>query len=302
MKRLNILLILNLFFLPLISVQAQSPDFLNMGETLKENTKYLRYIDVCLSNLSDGPLKTALSEYYKTAIRFDYYAQVRYQRAEYSRSQKEVIDSRKEMVKIFEEVLKHYQWESEVLLDTANPHAVKANDKIAKFYIQKGHRYLKLSYIALLKGQNYQNNLVSDVLFSYYNGIRIARLSKRFAVHGYVESKIPRDEKEEYTTVTLDDISKKDTDFLNETEFEKIHNELQRMIYRKLIAPQIQAKREGKDFTIDLVGVTEDNYAHYQPQKRSMYLDLTLNVTSEGMEEKVKSEKKPGDYYPGERF
>jgi len=273
---------------------AQSPDFENMQEKIITNREYLRYLDVSLSNLDEGDLKKNLIEKYSTALRYDYYGKMHFLAGKYGKCYKELRDSQKLQNDILEVLLEEYVARTYILLEEAGPPIVKANDKYARFYAQSGFRFLKKAEMYLTQANNLSKTMIADQLFLYYESLHTVRKARRFGVRAHIEARIPLEEKKEHITVTLDDIANKELDVLNKSEFEATQNKLQNLLATKQIPLEFVAKRKDKEVKFSIIDMNVDNFAYYVPGRRSLFLDLSLTLTTEGMKEKEQA-RIPGD-------
>ena len=291
----------NFLFIPIFlissifsGISAQSPDFSNMQDKLNKNREYLRYLDVSLSNLDDGALKTKFTEQYATALKYDYYGKMHFMAGKYGKCYRELKDSQKIQNQILEILLEDYLTKTAILLEESGPPIVKANDKYARYYAQSGYRFLKKAELYLIQANNLSNVMIADQLYLYHESLRTARKARRYGVRAHIEARIPLEEKVQHTTVTLDDIAQKDLDVLNKTEFESVQNKLQNLIASRQIPSEFTAKRNEKEIKFNVLDMNVDNFAYYIPGRRSLFLDLSLTLTTEGMKEKDTA-RIPGD-------
>jgi hypothetical protein len=277
------------------SLLAQSADVFNMKTSLEENRQYLRYLDLCLSNLDDDiEIKQDMVQRFETAMRFDYYAKLWYMEGDFGKSKREMNDSRREMQEVYMKILEVYMDRVEVLLDLAAPQIVKSGDRDAHFYLQKAHSSLKEAKTHYEKGRHVPILLYTEQLFYFREGLSDARMAGRYGLLALVEPHIAREEKERYQVVMLDDARGDGYERGSKNAYEILENHLRSLADRKLITPVVQSEHEGKSFTINLFYMNEDNYGHYIPGKKSLYLEISGRLSSKGIHEKDRM-RMPGD-------
>ncbi|AOP34584.1 hypothetical protein A0128_12415 [Leptospira tipperaryensis] len=289
---------------------AVSPDQTNLGILIGENKINLKFINICVSNLSP-PLEegaagektppnstkaeagtqaqtgntagneeqykklNALPSYtsLKKANQFDFNGNMWYYQSNYSLSFKNLRGAQGEMKDLYQATHEQYLQNSRVILEYASPLIVRSNDKIAQHLLRLGFRDLKSSEDHFTTAYNSAPYQFRYKLLLHSEGIKIARRARRFALLAMIASKTPAEDKPEYQFVNLDDI-RAAAEKESISDYERIRNTLINYIDNDLIQRKIVPPGESKDKPIDILEIHDDNYS-FITSGRVSFMDMS---------------------------
>ncbi len=192
---------------------------------LKENKRFVEFINVCVTNFAEDKKEDFRKVYEK-----HFNADVAYLQSDYRRSYKRVYASQGEMEKIYREMVKNrYLEDSKMILDRFAPGIIRSKNARARLYLTLGYRDRTVSWTHYTVGDASNPKLYSYKLYKYVDAIKMARRAKRFAFLALFESqtretkrkiynqicKSERDAKNKYMNRFVD---LNDKDYINELE------------------------------------------------------------------------------------
>ncbi len=192
---------------------------------LKENKRFVEFINVCVTNFGEDKKEDFRKVYEK-----HFNADVAYLQSDYRRSFKRVYASQGEMEKIYREMVKNnYLEDSKKILDRLAPGIIRSRSARARLYLTLGYRDRTVSWTHYTVGDASNPKLYSYKLYKYVDAIKMARRAKRFAFLALFESqtretkrkiynqlcKSERDMKNKYMNRFVD---LNDQDYINEIE------------------------------------------------------------------------------------
>ncbi len=192
---------------------------------LKENKRFVDFVNVCVSNFAEDKKEDFRKVYEK-----HFNADVAYLQSDYRRSYKRVYASQGEMEKIYRDMVKnHYLEDSKMILDRLAPGIIRSKSARARLYLTLGYRDRTVSWTHYTVGDASNPKLYSYKLYKYVDAIKMARRAKRFAFLALFESqtretkrkiynqlcKSERDMKNKYMNRFVD---LNDQDYINEIE------------------------------------------------------------------------------------
>ncbi|MCB1171714.1 MAG: hypothetical protein KDK25_15305 [Leptospiraceae bacterium] len=260
-------------------LQAESPDFSNMGELLKTNREDLEFLNVPVSNLPLTPengqepseglktglaLKEKLSEKMKLSVEHDFFAGIYYLQGQYGHTYRELSTSRDLMQQIYKEILEYYIDGTWVLLESAAPIILRTQDSKSKHLLQLGFRDLESARLFHQRGANIGKKLHTNQINFYREGIKRVRRARRFGILAILESRTPLEEKKEYQYVSYDDI-RNPADTENPKEYNRVLDRLVGLISRQLVEAQITSSTRGYPIELDLIDMHQDNFGAIIP-------------------------------------
>ncbi|HOT45624.1 MAG TPA: hypothetical protein PLM53_14355 [Spirochaetota bacterium] len=192
---------------------------------LKENKRFVEFVNVCVTNFADDKKEDLRKAYEK-----HFNADVAYLQSDYRRSFKRVYASQGEMERIYRELVKNYYLEdSKMILDRLAPGIIRSKSARARLYLTLGYRDRTVSWTHYTVGDASNPKLYSYKLYKYVDAIKMARRAKRFAFLALFESQTRETKKKIYNQLckTERDMKNKymnrfvdlnDQDYINEIE------------------------------------------------------------------------------------
>jgi hypothetical protein len=151
---------------------------------LKENKRFVEFINVCVTNFGDDK-----KEDFRKAYEKHFNADVAYLQSDYRRSFKRVYASQGEMEKIYREMVKNnYLEDAKMILDRLAPGIIRSKSARARLYLTLGYRDRTVSWTHYTVGDASNPKLYSYKLYKYVDAIQMARRAKRFAFLALFES------------------------------------------------------------------------------------------------------------------
>jgi len=266
-----------ILFLALVSssvVFSVSPDEENLGIVMRENREYLKYINVCVSNLSSPQPETKDAagnvqapdfkdnpyyEIMKNANQYDFNGTLWYFQGKYGLANKPFHDSQKEIKELYRLALEKYLVSTRATLEYAAPFIIRTNDIVAKNLLKLGFRELKRAEDSYTKSLNEAPYQYRKKIVQYQQGISSARLGRKFGILAIIASKTPDEDKDEFRFRDLDEVMA-GAQKQRYSDYIKIQNTLKTYISTKIIERKIKTIA-GKDQTeFDVLELHDDNY------------------------------------------
>ena len=263
------------------SLQADSPDFTNMGELLKTNREDLEFINIPLSNLPNAPengqepseglktglaLKEKLTEKMKSAVEHDFFAGIYYLQGNYGHTYRELSTSRDLIQQVYKEILEYYIDGTWVLLESAAPIILRTQDAKSKHFLQLGFRDLESSRLFHQRGSNIGKKLHTNQINFYKEGIKRIRRARKYGILAIMESRTPLEEKKEYQYVSYDDI-RNGNEAEKQKEYDRVLNRMIGLISRQLVDATIKSNSRGYPIEIDIIEMHQDNFGAMIPDR-----------------------------------
>jgi len=192
---------------------------------LKENKRFVEFVNVCVTNFADDKKEELRKAYEK-----HFNADVAYLQSDYRRSFKRVYASQGEMEKIYRELVKNYYLEdSKMILDRLAPGIIRSKSARARLYLTLGYRDRTVSWTHYTVGDASNPKLYSYKLYKYVDSIKMARRAKRFAFLALFESQTRETKRKIYNQLCKTEREMKnkymnrfvdlnDQDYINEIE------------------------------------------------------------------------------------
>jgi hypothetical protein len=196
-----------------------NPNMYNLDVLMKENQKYMEFINVPVSNLispksenSKSPSELSEEELSKKDSNIDnsyYYdflkanqkdleGSIYYYKGEYSTAYRPLRESQGKLKEIYESVLERHNEYTRVLLYYASNRILRTKDRFAQHLVKKAYKELKIAEDFYTVGYNTAPNLYRNKLSLYQEGIVASRKARRFALIALIEFKTQNDEKIHY--------------------------------------------------------------------------------------------------------
>ena len=151
---------------------------------IRENKKFVNFINVCITNFVSDKNKEFLSAYNK-----HFNGEIAFLQSDYRRSFKKIYSSQKELVKLYEYILKEYYLEnSKNILDSLAPRVIRSKNARARLYLTLGYRDRTVSWTHYTVGDASNPRLYSYKLYKFEEAIKMARRAKRYAFLALYES------------------------------------------------------------------------------------------------------------------
>lgn len=200
---------------------------------LKENKRFVEFLNVCVTNFGEDKKEDFRKIYEK-----HFNADVAYLQSDYRRSFKRVYASQGEMEKIYRELVKNnYLEDSKMILDRLAPGIIRSRSARARLYLTLGYRDRTISWTHYTVGDASNPKLYSYKLYKYVDAIKMARRAKRFAFLALFESQTRETKRKIYNQLCKSERDMKnkflnrfvdlnDQDYIN--EIEKAYNEAEK--------------------------------------------------------------------------
>ncbi len=280
-----------LFLICIEAAGAISPDYTNMGRLLVVNRQSIQFIDTCISNLKN-PVDPARPEGFRAdvenlflkALKSDFFANIWYLQGDYSRTYRELRNSQDSLQEIYRKILENYIDETWILLEASAPLIVRTRDNEARHLLQLGYRDLESARMFHQSGNNIRPTLHNNQIQYYADGIKRIRRGRRYAILSLIEARLPREEKPEFQVVTLDDVrTASENEDLRQTDYERVLNLMINMIGRQLIPSQVSSGSRGRQITVILLEVHQDNYNRLISDRRSVWQRMAAELKTDEM-------------------
>lgn len=265
MKTLFRKYVLFLFLVCNISVAANSPDRSFTERVLKENLKFLEFLNISISNFGQPD---EIDTFNKSAM-LQYEAHKLFLRGRYKESFEKIRDSQEILKDLYVKVINdHYQKDAEALLHRNSAAIVLSRDERAIHLLKLGYRDLKVSEIVETKGKYHNKFLYSSKIHFFIETIKYARQCKRYAFLAIIESQTPVEDKPDFQVQTLDDVLNKEQAEIV-TDYERVKNKLMNLINRKMIT-------DNYNFMMHLA----DNYGYIFTNRKDLYKGFISSLSA----------------------
>ncbi len=153
---------------------------------LRENNRFIEFINVSISNFADDKKAEFMTAYGK-----HFNADVAYLQSDYRRAFKRIYSSQGDMEKIYREMVKdHYLEDSKAILDRLAPRIIRSKNARARLYLTLGYRDRTVSWVYYTVGDASNPKLHSYKLYKFEDAIKMARRAKRYAFLALFESQV----------------------------------------------------------------------------------------------------------------
>lgn len=192
---------------------------------LKENKRFIEFLNVCITNFGEDKKEDFRKSYEK-----HFNADVAYLQSDYRRAFKRVYASQGEMEKLYRDLVKNnYLEDSKMILDRLAPDIIRSKSARARLYLTLGYRDRTVSWTHYTVGDASNPKLYSYKLYKYVDAIKMARRAKRFAFLALFESQTRETKRKIYNQLCKSerDLNNKfmnrfvdlnDQDYINEIE------------------------------------------------------------------------------------
>lgn len=192
---------------------------------LKENKRFVEFINVCVTNFAEDKKEDFRKVYEK-----HFNADVAYLQSDYRRAYKRVYASQGEMENIYREMVKNkYLEDSKRILDRFAPGIIRSKNARARLYLTLGYRDRTVSWTHYTVADASNPKLYSYKLYKYVDAIKMARRAKRFAFLALFESQTRETKRKIYNQICKSERDAKnrymnrfvdlnDRDYINELE------------------------------------------------------------------------------------
>jgi hypothetical protein len=189
-----LLLLVSAFLFSTTSVFPYS-DQTTTERILKENRRFVEFINPCVTNFADDKKEDFLKAYGK-----HFNADIAYLQSDYRRAYKRVYSSQCDMEKLYRDLVKNYYLEdSKTILDRLAPDIIRSKNKRARLYLTLGYRDRTVSWVHYTVADASNPKLYSYKLYKYVDAIKMARRSKRYAFLALFESQNTESKRKIYT-------------------------------------------------------------------------------------------------------
>jgi hypothetical protein len=221
-NKARLLLLVTIFLFSTASVFPYS-DQTTTERILKENRRFVEFVNPCVTNFADDKKEDFLKAYNK-----HFNADVAYLQSDYRRAFKRVYSSQGDMEKLYRDLVKNYYLEdSKTILDRLAPDIIRSKNKRARLYLTLGYRDRTVSWVHYTVADASNPKLYSYKLYKYVDAIKMARRSKRYAFLALFESQntetkrkiynqLCRSEGDSGSTYMVRFVGLNDQDYINE--------------------------------------------------------------------------------------
>ena len=192
---------------------------------LKENKRFVEFVNVSISNFADDKQEDLKKVYGK-----HFNADVAYLQSDYRRAYKRVYSSQGDMEKLYRDLVKNYYLEdSKQILDRLAPGIIRSKNPRARLYLTLGYRDRTVCWVHYTVGDSSNPKLYSYKLYKYVDAIKMARRAKRYAFLALFESQTMEIKKKIYNQLCKTErdmnnrymarfVDLKDQDYINEID------------------------------------------------------------------------------------
>lgn len=231
-------------------------DQLTVERILKENKRFIEFINVCISNFGEKENE----EFFKV-YQLHFNAEVAKLQSEYPRAFKILYKSQKFNADLYNKILTDYYLEdSKLLLDKLAPFIIRSKNKTARLYLTLAYRDRSISRNLQKVGNASHPRLFSYKIYKYLDAIKVVRRSIRYGLLSLFESQNAVIKKEIYYNMLK---LEKDSGsiffnrFVNKTD-EEIINEINRD-YKSYDIEIKKSIRQAKAKDKSTIEKTEEN-------------------------------------------
>lgn len=265
------------------ALQAESPNHINMGVLIERNQSDVRYLDICISNLSindaegnPDAMRAQVIGLFREALQHDYHANLWYMQGKYAAAYKEMQKSQNFLQQAYEKVLRRYNDATMALLDAAAPIALRTRDASAGHLLRTAFRDLTHARNFHMRGYNINPRYHTNQLHYYRSGIERARRARRYGLLAMIEARLPLEERDQYQLVTYDDIrtgARKDDPKMN--DYNRVETALRNMISRNLIPAEVGTRNLAVPIKLMLLEIHQDSHGRMIEDRSSVWLTET---------------------------
>lgn len=247
------------------TLSAVSPDLTIMKRSLKENSEFLEFINIAVSNFGNEEERRQL----KYANQHHFNARLWYLQGEFGKSYKEYRASQSLQKRIYQSYLENiYVKDARKLLQKIAPKVVTSRDIHAEHLFNQGFHHLANAKEFFDKGYSANRQLYKVKLNLYRQGIVEARLAKKYAVWTAIEVHTPYEEKKAYKKQRLDEYLLR-AEHRNRSDYEKALFGLRLLLLRKMIEDDV-------DYFLH----NDDNYRRLGEGKESVLMESFMELKS----------------------
>jgi hypothetical protein len=239
-------------------------DQTNTERILKENRRFVEFINPCVTNFAEDK-----KEDFRKAYEKHFNADVAYLQSDYRRAYKRVYASQGDMEKLYRDLVKNYYLEdSKTILDRLAPNIIRSKNMRARLYLTLGYRDRTVSWVHYTVADASNPKLFSYKLYKYVDAIKMARRSKRYAFLALFESQTTETKRKIYSQLCKSEshtgnkymmrfVDLNDQDYINEMgksydEFEKAEKNRNQAQVKK----EGEVKKEADKTAVDTGGST----------------------------------------------
>ncbi|MFC1670490.1 hypothetical protein ACFL20_08860, partial [Spirochaetota bacterium] len=179
--------IIILFLLGAVLPVFSSIDQTSSERKLKENKRFIEFVDVAVTNFGENQSDLFLKVYEK-----HFNADIAFLQSDYVRAYKKVYASQNELVKLYRQLLKRFYLEAaKNILDQIAPAIIRSKNQRARLYLTLGYRDRTVCWTHFAIGGATNPKLKSYKLYKFEDAIKMARRAKRYGFLAIFESQKP---------------------------------------------------------------------------------------------------------------
>ncbi len=161
---------------------------------LKENKHFIDFINITITNFGNKKIDD-----FKRIYEKHFNAEVAFLQSDYSRAYKRIYASQKDMVKLYEDLLKdHYLEDSKSILDKLAPEIIRSKNARAKLYLTLGYRDRTVGWTHFTVGEATNPKQYSKKLYKYEKAIKMSRRAKKYGFLALFESRNAEEKRKIY--------------------------------------------------------------------------------------------------------
>jgi len=170
-------------------------DQLTTERILRENKKFLEFMNVCISNYADEK-----KDEFRDIYQIHFNADIAYLQSDYRRAYKDVYRSQKKQADLYVDVAdKYYLEHAKKILDRFAPGIIQSKDSSARLYLTLGYRDRAVAKNYLTIGRASNPKLHSYRIYKYLDSVKMSRRAKRYGFLALYESQPIETKKKIYT-------------------------------------------------------------------------------------------------------
>ncbi len=178
MKRKTGIIFLFILFIFNAASSFAAIDQTYVERILKDNRRYIEFINVCVSNFAPDKKDELFAVYQK-----HFNGEVAFLQGDYKRAFDNVYSSQKDMELLYEYILTvHYLEDSKNMLDGLAPEIIRSKNSLSRQYLALGYRDRTVARTHYVVGDATYPKLHSYKIFKYEEGIKMARRAKRYGL------------------------------------------------------------------------------------------------------------------------
>jgi len=156
-------------------------------KSLKDHQYFFYFIDPTVTNSGDDEERALLIE----ATRRDLIARMLYMRFEFNPAMNEVIRTQKLLITLYSKIAVREVDAATALLNEVSTEILKTKDDHSKHYISLGYRSVDLARKTMIMTDNIDETNYSIKIYEYVKAIKSAKYSKRYAIIGLIDNRMP---------------------------------------------------------------------------------------------------------------